>query len=185
MLELKSAAAWDAWLRRHHASSRGVLLRIPKGKAQGTLTYASALEAALAWGWIDSQKRALDEHAWLQRFGPRTAKSPWSQINCTKAEALLRAGRMHPPGAAAVENAKADGRWQRAYASARNAAVPDDLARAFAANPRAQAFFETLDAANRYAILYRVTTPKLAATRAARIEKFVALCAAGKKLHPR
>jgi uncharacterized protein YdeI (YjbR/CyaY-like superfamily) len=185
VLELKSAAAWNAWLRLHHASSSGVLLRIPKGKAKGTLTYASALEAALAWGWIDSQKRALDESAWLQRFGPRTAKSPWSRINCTKAEALLRDGRMQPPGVLAIESAKADGRWQRAYASPRNAAVPSDLERAFAANPRAKAFFETLDAANRYAILYRVTTAKLTATREARIEKFVAMCAAGQKIHPR
>src|SRR6476646_10353203 len=82
VLALESAAAWDAWLRRHHTSSRGVLLRIPKGKAKGTLTYAAAVEAALTWGWIDSQKRALDEHAWLQRFGPRTTTSAWSKINC-------------------------------------------------------------------------------------------------------
>jgi uncharacterized protein YdeI (YjbR/CyaY-like superfamily) len=161
------------------------MLRLPKGKAKGDLTYASALEVALSWGWIDSQKRALDEHAWLQRFGPRTANSPWSKINRAKADALLRAGRLHPPGLAAVEAAKADGRWQRAYASARTAEVPPDLASALDANPRARAFFEALDRANRYAILYRVTTAKLPATRAARIEKFVAMCAAGQKIHPR
>jgi uncharacterized protein YdeI (YjbR/CyaY-like superfamily) len=185
ILALDNAEEWEAWLRKHHSTSRGVMLRLAKGKAKGTLTYASALDAALSWGWIDSQKRALDEHSWLQRFGPRTVKSPWSKINCTKAEALLRAGRLQPPGLAAVESAKADGRWQRAYASSRNIELPSDLARALKANPRARAFFDTLDAANRYAILYRVTTAKLDATRAARIEKFVTMCADGQKIHPK
>jgi len=183
VLELASAAAWSRWLAAHHASSPGVLLKIPKTKR--TITYAEALDVALAWGWIDSQKRALDATAWLQRFTPRTAKSPWSKINRTKAEALIANGMMQPPGLAEVERAKRDGRWERAYDGARTSQIPPDLAAAFARAPRARAFFETLDGTNRYAILYRVQTAKLAATRAKRIAQFVELCAAHKTLHPR
>ena len=182
MLALASTAAWEVWLRRNHARSAGIFLRIPK--LTQDLTYAGALEVALAWGWIDSQKRSLDGTAWLQRFTPRTARSPWSKINRAKAEALIAAGRMQAPGLAEVERAKRDGRWARAYTGAKASTVPDDLAAAFAKNAGAQAFFETLDAANRYAILYRVTTAKLPATRAQRIAKFVDMCAAGETLHP-
>src|SRR5262249_1065240 len=137
------------------------------------LTYASALDVALAWGWIDSQKQALDETAWLQRFTPRTPRSPWSKINRAKAEALIANGRMEAPGLAEVERAKGDGRWERAYDGARTSTIPSDLAEAFARNPRARAFFEKLDAANRYAILYRVTTAKRPETRAQRIATLV------------
>jgi len=184
LLALESAAEWHAWLRANHARSAAVLLRIPKKSADGTLTYVAALEAALAWGWIDSQKRALDDTAWLQRFTPRTPKSPWSKINRSKAEALIASGRMQAPGLAEVDRAKRDGRWARAYDSAKTSTVPNDLADAFERNRRARAFFETLDAANRYAILYRVTTAKKPETRAQRIATFVAMCAAQKTLHP-
>jgi uncharacterized protein YdeI (YjbR/CyaY-like superfamily) len=185
ILAPSSATQWEAWLRANHASSKGVLLRIPKKKSsESTLTYAAALDAALCWGWIDSQKRALDETAWLQRITPRTSKSPWSKINRSKAEALIASGRMQPPGLAEVERAKRDGRWARAYDSVKTATVPDDLAEAFERNRGARLFFETLDAANRYAILYRVTTAKRPETRARRIAKFVAMCAAHETLHP-
>jgi len=184
VLALPSAEKWDAWLRANHGRSAGVLLRIPKRSAGNTLTYAAALEVALAWGWIDSQKQALDDTAWLQRFTPRTRRSPWSKINRAKAEALIASGRMEAPGLAEVDRAKRDGRWERAYESAKTSTVPDDLADALSRNDRARAFFETLDAANRYAILYRVTTAKRAETRAKRIATFVAMCAAHKTLHP-
>jgi len=181
---LPSAERWDAWLRANHVRSTGVFLRIPKRSVGNTLTYAAALEIALAWGWIDSQKRALDDTAWLQRFTPRTPRSPWSKINRAKAEALIESGRMEAPGLAEVDRAKRDGRWERAYESAKTSTVPGDLAEALSGNDRARAFFETLDAANRYAILYRVTTAKRAETRAKRIATFVAMCAAHKTLHP-
>ena len=183
-LALAHAAAWHAWLGANHASSKGVWLRIAKAGATKALTYASALDAALAWGWIDSQKRALDATAWLQRFTPRTAKSPWSKINCAKAEALLAAGKLEPPGLAEVERARRDGRWDRAYDGARGATVPDDLAAALARNAKARAFFEKLDGANLYAILYRVQTAKKPETRAERIAKFVTMCAKGETIHP-
>ncbi len=185
ILELPSAAAWNAWLRANHDRAAGVLLRIPKkGASDSTLTYAAALEAALAWGWIDGQKRALDNAAWLQRFTRRTRRSPWSKINRAKAEALIASGRMQEPGLAEVDRARRDRRWERAYDGAKTSTVPDDLAEALDGSPRARAFFETLDAANRYAILYRVTTAKLAETRANRIATFVAMCAAHQTLHP-
>lgn len=183
ILELSDVKAWDAWLAKHHDRSGAVLLRIPKQKGSD-LTYARALDAALAWGWIDSQKRALDASAWLQRFSPRAAKSPWSKINRARAEALIASGAMKPPGLAEVERARADGRWAQAYDGSRVAEVPADLTAALARNSRARAFFEALDRANRYAILYRVQTAKKPETRARRIERFVALCAAGETLHP-
>jgi uncharacterized protein YdeI (YjbR/CyaY-like superfamily) len=184
ILEFSRVGEWSAWLTSHHTRSQGVMLRIPKKGAKNALTYAAALDVALAWGWIDSQKRALDANAWLQRFSPRKANSPWSKINRTKAEALIAAGAMKAPGLAEVERAKRDGRWERAYDGARTASVPADLAKAFARSARARAFFETLDSANRYAILYRVQTAKKPETRAARIERFVEMCARHETLHP-
>lgn len=184
ILEFSRVAEWSAWLTLNHPRSQGVLLRIPKKRAKNAITYAEALDVALAWGWIDSQKRALDAEAWLQRFSPRTAKSPWSKINRTKAEALIAAGAMKAPGLAEVERAKRDGRWEQAYDGARSASVPADLAAAFARSARARAFFEALDGANRYAILYRVQNAKKPETRAARIERFVGMCARHETLHP-
>lgn len=188
ILEFSRVGEWSAWLTANHTRSQGVLLRIPKkgGRkgAKNTITYAEALEVALAWGWIDSQKRALDADAWLQRFSPRKANSPWSKINRMKAEALVAAGAMEAPGLAEVEQARRDGRWERAYDGARSASVPADLATALARSARARAFFETLDSANRYAILYRVQTAKNPETRAARIERFVGMCARHETLHP-
>jgi uncharacterized protein YdeI (YjbR/CyaY-like superfamily) len=182
VLEFASAAKFQAWLTKEHARSSGVWLRLGKGAAKA-LTYAQALDVALAWGWIDSHKKSLDETAWLQRFGPRTAKSPWSKINCAKAEALVVAGKMKPAGLTEIERAKKDGRWARAYDGARVSVVPPDLAAALAENERALTFFETLDGANRYAILYRVQTAKKTETRAERIAKFVGMCARGEKIH--
>jgi uncharacterized protein YdeI (YjbR/CyaY-like superfamily) len=179
------ARALAAWLKQHHASSTGVWLKLAK-KSAGTpsVSYAEAVELALTWGWIDGQKRALDGDWWLQKLTPRTKRSIWSKINCDKAEALIAAGKMKPSGLAEVERAKSDGRWARAYDSPRTSALPEDLARALAANPRAAAFFETIGAANRYAILWRVQTAKKAETRARRIEAFVAMLTRKETLHP-
>jgi uncharacterized protein YdeI (YjbR/CyaY-like superfamily) len=180
-----TAAQWEAWLADHHASATGALVMIPKQrKGASALSYAEALDVALAWGWIDGQKRAHDERAWLQRFTPRRPRSAWSKINHDKAEALIRAGKMRPPGLREVERARQDGRWDAAYDSARTSQVPDDLARALAGSKAAAAFFETLDGANRYAILYRVQTAKKPETRAARIARFVAMLANHETLHP-
>jgi uncharacterized protein YdeI (YjbR/CyaY-like superfamily) len=181
-----SAAAWEKWLERNHARSQGVWLTIAKkGSGLRTPTHEEALEAALAWGWIDAQARPLDGNAWLQRFCPRRPKGLWSQRNREKVAALERAGRMRPPGAAAVLAAKQDGRWDAAYAPPSRAALPNDLARALAASPKAAAFFATLDAANRYAVVWRVTTARKAETRASRIEKLVEMLTRGERIHPK
>lgn len=186
VLSFATARAWAEWLATHHASSRGLWLKIAKkGAGSASLTYSEALDAALAWGWIDGQKRQFNDVWWLQRFTPRTAKSAWSKINRAKAETLIAAGTMAAPGLAEVERAKRDGRWERAYDGARSSSVPADLVAAFARNARARAFFETLDAANRYAILYRVQTAKKPETRAERITRFVAMCARHETIHPR
>ncbi|WP_035796230.1 YdeI/OmpD-associated family protein [Kitasatospora mediocidica] len=184
-LEFATPAALEAWLTEHHGDSPGIWLKFRK-KAPGVeaLSYAEALEVALCHGWIDGQKAALDDRYWLQRFTPRRARSKWSRINRDKAEALIADGRMHPAGLAEVERARADGRWEAAYESSRTAEVPDDLAAALAAEPAAARFFETLDRTNRYAVLYRVQEPKKPETRARRIEKYVAMLAAGEKIHP-
>jgi uncharacterized protein YdeI (YjbR/CyaY-like superfamily) len=180
-----TAAQWGAWLAEHHASATGAVLMITKqGKAPPSVTYPEALDLALAWGWIDGHKRAHDDSAWLQRFTPRRPRSTWSKINRDKAEALIRDGKMQPPGLREVERARQDGRWDAAYDSARTSQVPDDLARALARSKTAAAFFETLDGANRYAILYRVQTAKKPETRAARIARFVAMLAKRETLHP-
>jgi uncharacterized protein YdeI (YjbR/CyaY-like superfamily) len=177
--------AWGKWLATNHASSPGVLLKIAKkGCPEPSVTYAEAVEAALAWGWIDGQKGAIDDWWWLQRFTPRGPRSPWSKINRDKALALIASGAMESPGLAEVERAKRDGRWDAAYASQSRAVVPPDLAAALAANGRAASFFETLEAHNRYAILYRIHTAKKPETRARRIATFVAMLARHEKLHP-
>ena len=154
-----------------------------KGVAEPGVTYAEALELALCFGWIDSQKRGFDEEHFLQRFTPRRPRGRWSKINREKAEALLEAGAVRPAGLAEVEAAKADGRWEAAYEGARSAKVPEDLQRELDANPKAAVFFAELDGANRYAILYRLDEAKKPETRERRLRKFVAMLERGEKIH--
>jgi uncharacterized protein YdeI (YjbR/CyaY-like superfamily) len=186
ILTFPSRAAWEAWLFDNHAASRGTWLKFAKrGAPTATVTYEEALLGAIAHGWIDGQKGALDEAYWLQRFTPRKAASRWSKQNCDRALALIESGEMRPAGLREVEAARADGRWDRAYDGQRTAAVPDDLGAALAANPAAAAFFATLDRVNRYAVLYRIQTLKTPEARARRIAKYVAMLAAGETIHPR
>lgn len=185
-LTFKDSREWEAWLEKNGASSSGVWLRLAKKEAtQATISYANAVETALCFGWIDSRKKKGDQHFWLQRFTPRGVKSVWSKINREKAETLIRSKRMRPAGLKAVKLAKKDGRWERAYASASNSTIPPDLAQALAANPKAQAFFATLNSQNRYAILYRIQSVKKADTRIMKISQFVEMLSNGELLHPR
>lgn len=180
----KSAEAFEAWLKQHHATSAGLWIQIAKRRADAaSVTYLEAVEIALCWGWIDSQKKSLDEQYFLQRFTPRRARSVWSKANVDKVAALVKAGRMQAPGLAQVEAARADGRWAQAYDGARTAAVPEDLIAALDAAPQAKAFFSTIDAANRYAILWRIQTAAKAETRAKRIAQLVAMLARGETIH--
>jgi uncharacterized protein YdeI (YjbR/CyaY-like superfamily) len=184
VLSFASAAAWEAWLEREHAHAPGVWLRIAKQDSGiATVTVAEAVEAALCFGWIDGQVARHDADWFLQRYTPRRRQSRWSRINRERALALIAADRMRPAGLAQVEAARADGRWEAAYASPRAATVPEDLRAALDANPAAAAFFATLRGANRYAILYRVQDAKRPETRARRIDRFVAMLARGETLH--
>jgi uncharacterized protein YdeI (YjbR/CyaY-like superfamily) len=141
------------------------------------------VDGALRWGWIDGQGRSLDERHWAVKFTPRRARSHWSKINRERALVLIAQGEMEAPGLAEVERAKLDGRWDEAYDSPRNASVPDDLAAALARDAKAREFFEQLDSANRYAILWRLQTAKRAETRARRLAQFVEMLARREKLH--
>ena len=181
-----NAAAWRRWLDRDHASSTGVrLVLAKKGVTEPTtLNYAEALELALAYGWIDGQTGKRDESTWTVRFTPRRSRSQWSKRNVGIVERLTSAGLMQPAGIAEVERAKADGRWAAAYAGSASIVVPDDLASALAANPKAAAMFERLSSQNRFAVLYRVTTPKRPETRQRRIEQFVEMLARGETIYP-
>lgn len=185
LLRFTSAAQWHAWLEKNHASPGAVWLRILKKGARGTsIGYLEAIEGALAWGWIDSQKGTLDDSAWVQRFNRRSARSLWSTLNREKAERLIAEGRMRPPGMAEVERARSDGRWARAYQPQSKATAPPDLAAALAASSRATEFFASLDSANRYAVLFRVQAAGKPETRARRIARLVEMLERGEKIHP-
>lgn len=185
VMAFDSTEAWDGWLSSHRADSPGLWLKIAKkGSAGRSISYSDALDVALCHGWIDGQKGRHDDDYWLQRFTPRKPGSNWSKINTERAAALIASGRMRPAGLREVEQARADGRWERAYQSQSRITVPDDLAAALAANPRAREFFNTLDGTNRYAVLYRITSAKRPETRAKRIDTFVAMLSEHKKIHP-
>ena len=182
--QFANTAGFRAWLAEHHATSGGIWLRIGK-KNSGLVmtTHDEALEAALAYGWIDGQARPGDEAYWLQGFTRRTSRSPWSKRNCDNAERLIAAGQMEPAGQAEVDRAKADGRWARAYDGARDIQEPADLVAALAGNRSAADFYATLNRVNRYAILYRIQDAKPPETRARRISRFVEMLARGEKIY--
>ena len=180
-----SRGAWEVWLEGRHASSDGVWLKIAKkGSGVESVTFAEALDVALCYGWIDSQRAGFDERYFLQRFTPRKPRSRWSQVNREKVAGLIEEGRMKPAGFREVERAKADGRWDAAYEPQSTAAVPDDLRIALEKNEGAREFFGTLDSRNRYAILHRIQDAKRPETRVRRIARYVAMLAEGKKLYP-
>ena len=181
------AAAWRTWLNGNHAKSQGVRLVLAmKGTTHPTtISYDEALDEAICFGWIDGQLGRRDSTMFLRRFTPRNARSPWSQRNVAIAERLSASGRMHRSGDDEVRRAKADGRWKAAYAGQSGALVPEDLARALAVNPRAQAMFQTLTSANRYSIVYRIGSAKKVETRARRVEQFVEMLARGETIHPK
>jgi uncharacterized protein YdeI (YjbR/CyaY-like superfamily) len=180
-----SAAALEAWLEREHPRSAGIWLKIAKkGSGVESVTYAEAVELGLCFGWIDGQGRRFDDRHYLQRFTPRRPRSKWSRLNCERVEALSAAGRMRPSGLAAVEAAKADGRWDAAYEPASTAAVPPDLERELKRDRAARESFEALDGANRYAIIYRLNDAKRPQTRERRLRKFVEMLRRGERIHP-
>lgn len=184
VLHFASPRKLEAWLEENHSGAEGLWLKIAKkGSGAESVSYAEALELALCFGWIDSQKRGFDDSFFLQRFTPRRPRGKWSQINREKAEELIAAGQMRPAGLVEVEAAKVDGRWDAAYAGQRAAIVPDDLQGELDRNEAAAEFFATLDSANRYAILYRLGEAKKPETRRKRLRKFIAMLERGEKIH--
>ena len=168
------AAAFDAWLDEHGGSSPGVHLQLAKkGAAVATVGYADAVEVALCHGWVDGQANSVDAETYLVRFTPRRPKSLWSAKNVQTVTRLTEAGRMRPAGLAAVAAARADGRWERAYAGPADATVPDDLAAALDAVPAAREAFDALTRSGRYSVLFAVHTAGTPQTRARRIEAAV------------
>lgn len=185
VLAFASRAKWKAWLAKNHLTAPGLWLHIAKkGSTIASVSYAEAIEVALCYGWIDGQKAAADDDTWLQRFTPRGTKSRWSKINREKAIALVERGEMKLAGLRQIEAAKADGRWDAAYAGQRSITVPEDLGDALDGNPRARAFFATINSVNRYAILYRIQDAKKPEIRRARIERFVAMLAEQRTIYP-
>jgi uncharacterized protein YdeI (YjbR/CyaY-like superfamily) len=183
VLAFPDQAAFEAWLEEHDTAPGLYVKLAKKGAGVPSVTYAQVVESCLCFGWIDGRGNRLDDRFHLQRITPRRARSVWSQKNVDKVEALSAAGRMRPAGLAAVDAAKADGRWERAYAGSATITVPDDLAAALAAEPAAQREFEALDGTNRYAVLWRVHTAGTPATRAKRIAALVQMLATGRRIH--
>jgi uncharacterized protein YdeI (YjbR/CyaY-like superfamily) len=184
VLVFASPSAWEDWLAKHHADSSGVWLQIyKKAASKRSVTYAQALEGALCYGWIDSQKRPKDADSWLQKFGPRRAGSGWSRINTISVEGLIKAERMKPAGLLEVAAAKKDGRWKRAYDSPSAATIPADFLAELSKDKKAKAFFDGLNRANLYAIAYRLQTAKKPETREKRMSAILAMLARGEKFH--
>ena len=180
-----SAAELEAWLETEHAESDGIWLKIAKkGSDVKSVSYADAVELGLCFGWIDGQARRFDDHHYLQRFTPRRPRSSWSRLNRDRAEALVAEGRMRPAGLAAIDAARADGRWDAAYEPPSTAEVPPDLERELARDRSAREAFEALDGANRYAIIWRLNDAKRPETRERRLKKFIEMLRRGERIHP-
>lgn len=185
IMAFKDGPAFEAWIARHHHTSKELYLRVyKKDSGVPTVTYAEALDSALSWGWIDGVKKSYDDQSFLQRFSPRGRKSVWSVKNREHVDRLIKAGRMQPSGLAHVEAAKEDGRWDRAYEGSSKMETPADLLAAIAAEPAALEMYGRLNSANRYAIAFRVHNLKSEAGRKKRIADFVDMLKRGETLYP-
>ena len=183
-IEFKTPAVFEKWLAKNHASAKGLWLKIfKKDSGKKTISYAEALDVALCYGWIDGQKQSYDEQAWLQKFSPRGPKSVWSKINIGHVERLVKEGRIKPAGLKAVEKAKEDGRWERAYDSPSRMTIPDYFIKELSKNKKAEAFFATLNKTNLFSIGFRLQTAKKPETRDKRVKDIIAMLTRGEKFH--
>lgn len=175
---------WERWLAKNYALQEGVWLRFYK-KASGvkSMNYTEALDGALCYGWIDGQTKKYDDRSWLQRFTPRRKRSVWSKRNTGHVARLIKLKKMKPPGLEQVKAAKADGRWDQAYDSPKDMAVPADFLKELAKDKKAKAFFGTLSRANVYAIAWRLQTAKKPETRERRMKTLLTMLGKGEKLH--
>jgi uncharacterized protein YdeI (YjbR/CyaY-like superfamily) len=184
IIAFETAKVFETWLVENHDNSNGLWLKIfKKDSGEKTITYAEALDVALCYGWIDGQKKTHDEHAWLQKFCPRGAKSIWSKINTGHVERLINEGRMRPAGLKAVEKAKEDGRWERAYDSPGKTTIPEDFLKELSKNKKAEAAFMGLNKTNLFSIGFRLQTAKKPETREKRMKEIIEMLAKGEKFH--
>lgn len=184
IIEFKTAKTFETWLKNNHEKSNGLWLKIfKKDSEKKTVSYAEALDVALCYGWIDGQKKAYDEEAWLQKFCPRRAKSIWSKINTGHVERLVKEGRMQSAGLKAVEQAKADGSWEKAYDAPSKTTIPEDFLKALSKNKKAETFFKTLNKTNLFSIAFRLQTAKKQETREKRMKDMIDMLARGEKFH--
>ena len=183
--EFPTQEAFYQWLAANHDKADEVWIRIfKKGSGKPSITPVEAIDAVLCWGWIDAIRKSWDDQSFVQRYTPRKAKSIWSQVNRDNVERLVRAGRMTEHGLKHVEAAKADGRWDAAYAAGSKMEMPDDLMAAIRADPKALATFETLNKTNRFALAFRVGNLKTPAGRERKIASFVEMLARGEMIYP-
>lgn len=182
--EFGSAQEWEQWLEKNYTNFEGVWLMIAKkGSGKTTVTYLEAVEASLCYGWIDGQVKTHSAEYYIQKFTPRRPRSMWSRINRGKAEELIASGKMKASGLKVIEEAKADGRWDKAYDSPGVMTVPDDFLEILKKNKKAESFYKTLNKTNLFAIGYRLQTAKTPEIRNKRIEQIIGMLAEGKKFH--
>ena len=182
IIEFKTADTFETWLAQHQDHTKGLWVKIfKKNSGIETITYAEALDVALCYGWIDGQKQTFDEQAWLQKFSPRRANSVWSKINIGHVDRLVREGRMKATGLKAVEIAKANGSWDKAYDSSSKMTIPDDFLKALSKNKKAEAFFKTLNKTNLFSIGFRLQTARKQETREKRMREIIEMLSKGEK----
>ena len=183
IMSFANSEEWNQWISKNHTDQTGVWIKVAR-KSSGipSVSPPEALDEALCYGWIDGQRRSLDETYYLQKYTPRRKKSLWSKVNIEKVGALTAAGRMQAPGQAAIDAAKADGRWDAAYESQRNAVVPADLQQVLDANEPARVFFETLTRAERYSVLHQLMTAPNETVRKNRLDKMLVKLTTGQKV---
>ncbi len=180
----ETADQFEQWLESNHTTEQEIWVRIfKKESGTPTVTWNDCVVVAIAWGWIDGQRKAFDEVSFLQRLTPRRSRSAWSKRNCDHAERLIAEGRMRPSGLVPIEAARQDGRWERAYSGSSDMVMPEDFLKELQSNPDAKQFFDTLDRRNLYAIYYRLQTAKRPETRQKRMTEILAQLARGQALH--
>jgi uncharacterized protein YdeI (YjbR/CyaY-like superfamily) len=183
--EFRNVQAFHRWLGRNHGSESEVWIKLHKvGSGLPSITPKEAIDVALCWGWIDAVRKAYDDTSYLQRYTPRGKKSIWSRINVANVQRLVEEGRMTEHGLKQVELAKADGRWERAYAGGKDMTLPDDLLAALKAEPKALKTLARLNAQNRYALAFRLHNMKTEAGRKKKVAAFVEMLSRGETIHP-
>ncbi|MBK7305438.1 MAG: YdeI/OmpD-associated family protein [Saprospiraceae bacterium] len=184
IIEFKTTQTFETWLEKNQDHSNGLWLKIfKKDSGKKTINYAEALDVALCYGWIDGQKKSFDELAYLQKFCPRRDKSIWSKINIGHVERLIEAGRMKPAGLKAIEKAKANGNWEKAYDSPSKMTIPEDFLKELSNNKKAEAFYKGLNNTNLFSIGFRLQTAKKLETREKRMKEIIEMLAKGEKFH--